>query len=134
MRNSECSYPVRDRSLNVPESYLRGLEAELRHFKEQTAKPESQVADGSGSRTAGRVERLVENSSAEQFVGKLRELYDLQPPSNAYQATSLDDASSTSHRPRDTGLGESYSQNSYAPLHFDELSMMAIRMSPWKEC
>lgn len=120
-RKNECSYPVRDRSLTVPESYLRRLETELRHFKDRTATTDARAGNGSGSRTPARAERLVENSSAEQFVRKLRELYAVHPSSNDQQVTSPGNASSTSQGPRSADLGESYPQHNYAPLQFDEL-------------
>ncbi|KAL1860573.1 hypothetical protein VTK73DRAFT_7272 [Phialemonium thermophilum] len=80
-RNRECSYPVRDRVLTVPESYLRCLEMNV--LDRNTAKGRDtdsalglDMTQNSQARPPNRVQTspLLDDCSAEYFVQKLKEV------------------------------------------------------------
>ncbi len=101
----------------MPESYLRKLEADLKHANERSVNAERHAVNSSGNGTPAGAERLLENSSAEQFIRKLRELYSLQPSFNSDSVAAPDNASSNGS----AGVEEYYPQHAYAPLQFDEI-------------
>lgn len=76
-----CVYSHREKVLTVPESYLRGMENELSQLRrpiQENQRPltqESSVPLSNGLEEQTIPDRLIENSTTEHFVRKLKNVY-----------------------------------------------------------
>lgn len=68
--DNEYSYRVRDRTSTMPESYLRRLEAGLKHAKERNKIPKTHAVNSSEARTPAPVDTSVKNSSAKKIYAE----------------------------------------------------------------
>ncbi|KAK2596107.1 hypothetical protein QQS21_006454 [Conoideocrella luteorostrata] len=81
----ECFFPSKDAVLTVPESYLRKLENEIAQLRQSlssaasesttSAKDRDVVLQDKNAAAANASDRLLDDSTTEHFVGKLKSVY-----------------------------------------------------------
>lgn len=85
----DCVFPSRERVLTVPESYVRRLENENAQLRESLSgglqsstrlTHELSSSANNDSRNAIRADRLVEDSTTEHFISKLKGVHDNPTP------------------------------------------------------
>ena len=121
--NVDCLYPDNGKLLMVPEAYLRDLEADRNRRRRLPASPQSgshreedEDASPANSRAGGSNQHTVENSAAELFVAKVKQLRQ-DAPFLIASDPSLGDAGEPSDGERHSGFAASGYE--YFRLNYD---------------
>ncbi|VUC29706.1 unnamed protein product [Clonostachys rosea] len=130
LTNSLCTYAFRDRKITVPESYLKHLEGGLarpevphgavpRHisFEAADAAGQRSTQDAVPNLARQRFDVVVENSTAEQFVSKLKQIRDAK---SSFCAHGTQSESLSGARTEESQLPPTpFAQYEYFELTFD---------------
>lgn len=125
----ECLFPSKDTALTVPENYLRKLENEVVQLRQSlsnaqraTKEKEREIPaiEGSHSHSTNAMDRLIEDSTTEHFIRKLKGVYCGQTSASPAEHTiSSTPNTNLSGNPRKSDEQLALTGYTYVPLDYD---------------